>query len=408
MALKISKRTRLMYYLMALTGFLITIAMVVYPENAFEAAVRGLDVWWNIVFPALLPFFIAADVLTGLGVVHFMGVLLEPLMRPLFRVPGIGAFVMSVGLASGFPIGSILTTRYRNSNDLTKEEGERLMSFTNTADPLFMFGAVAVGMLGWPQIGYTLALAHYLSSISTGLLMRFHKPNAAPTPPKDTSNKFILIKACRALIQARHDEKRLFGELMGDAIKKSVSNLLIIGGFIISFSVIIDMLNASGVIGIIASTLSMQNETLMLITNGALEITLGCQEAAQAGLSMNGKIIALGAIIAWSGFSVHAQVASFISSTDMSIKPYLVARLIHAFLAAVYTALLFQFNLVPALPTMAIDYVNLGLGAKYWFITANMLRILLVWGGLGLVIMIMSLINRLKIRTFRVGNYSRN
>jgi len=404
---KLSKQKKLLFFLMAAMGFLFAIAMIIYPENAFNASVRGLKVWWNIVFPALLPFFIAAEILTGLGVVHFVGVLLEPLMRPLFRVPGIGAFVMAVGLASGFPIGAILATKYRERNELSKEEGERLMSFTNTADPLFMSGAVAVGMLGWPQVGYTIAIAHYLSSVSTGLLMRFYKPKATPSGKRDRSSDFILIRAARALIRARQKDKRAFGKLMGEAITKSMNSLLLVGGFIITFSVLIELLHVSGIIGYLASVLSMQTESLMLVTNGLLEITTGCQLAAQSTLSMSGKIIALSAIIAWSGLSVHGQVASIISTTDMSIKPFVIARLIHGLLAAIYTALLFHFDLASSIPTIALNYVNLSLGARYWFVTTNMLKILAIWIGAGIALMILSAITHSKITSFRV-NQRRN
>lgn len=72
--------------LTALAATAFTVAMVVYPEIAFAAAVRGLRLWWDVVFPALLPFFIGGQVLMGLGAVHFAGVLLEPLMRPLFNL----------------------------------------------------------------------------------------------------------------------------------------------------------------------------------------------------------------------------------------------------------------------------------------------------------------------------------
>ena len=44
----------------------------------------------------------------GMGVVHFIGVLMEPLMRPLFNVPGTGAFVLAMGIASGYPLGAAL------------------------------------------------------------------------------------------------------------------------------------------------------------------------------------------------------------------------------------------------------------------------------------------------------------
>ncbi len=85
-------------YLVAALASFITIAIIALPEQAFQASLDGLRLWWNIVFPALLPFFIASDTLMGLGVVHFIGALLEPLMKPpLFGVPGVGAFALAMG-----------------------------------------------------------------------------------------------------------------------------------------------------------------------------------------------------------------------------------------------------------------------------------------------------------------------
>lgn len=130
------------HYLAAICAVTLVIAMVIYPDIAFQSAVRGLRLWWDVVFPALLPFFIGAEILMGLGVVHYMGVLLEPLMRPVFNLPGVGSFVMAMGLASGYPIGAVLTSRMRKQNLCTKTEAERLVSFCNTADPLFMAGAM--------------------------------------------------------------------------------------------------------------------------------------------------------------------------------------------------------------------------------------------------------------------------
>jgi nucleoside recognition membrane protein YjiH len=72
-------------YLSAFVGIIVTIAIVRYPEEAFEASVYGLRLWFDVVLPALLPFFAMAEILMGLGVVHFTGVLLEPFMRPVSR-----------------------------------------------------------------------------------------------------------------------------------------------------------------------------------------------------------------------------------------------------------------------------------------------------------------------------------
>src|SRR5690606_15963889 len=121
------------------------ISMISLPKESFQASIRGLNMWWEIVFPSLFPFFVISELLIGFGVVSFIGVLLEPLMRPIFRVPGVGGFAWAMGMATGFPAGAKLTARLREEGQLTQFEAERLVSFTNSSSPLFIFGAVSVG-----------------------------------------------------------------------------------------------------------------------------------------------------------------------------------------------------------------------------------------------------------------------
>lgn len=344
------KKQMFSFYLPAIIAVFLTIGMVFYPKEAFEASLSGLAIWWNIVFPALLPFFIFSQLLIGLGVVHFLGVLLEPIMRPIFNVPGAGSFVMAMGLASGFPIGAVLTTKLREQNLCNKVEAERLLSFTNTADPLFMFGAVAVGMLHAPYAGMSIALAHYASSLSVGLIMRFYRARGQQQKEKTRPNREagIISRAMAALVEARQKDNRLFGEMLGEAVIQSVNTLLLIGGFIMLFSVILAMMDLSGIVSIIASPVStllnlikMNPSLSSALIRGIFELDLGCQAAGSLqGVAMDEKVIIVSSIIAWSGLSVFAQVTSIISSTDISIIPYFFARILHAILAGLYTALL--------------------------------------------------------------------
>ncbi|MBX6378991.1 MAG: hypothetical protein IRY95_10670 [Clostridia bacterium] len=122
------------------TGFLVlglVLVLIVYAEPAFRAGRASLDLFWRIVFPSLLPFFILSDILYATGMVHFLGVLFEPVMRPLFNVPGIGSFVLSMGLAAGYPMDAVLTAKFRRDGLCSRVEAERLLSFSNTADPVF-------------------------------------------------------------------------------------------------------------------------------------------------------------------------------------------------------------------------------------------------------------------------------
>lgn len=348
--MRIHKQERY-YVITAMMAVTITVLIVIFSEDAFNAALEGLKVWWEIVFPSLLPFFIIAEILMGLGVVHFMGALLEPLMRPLFKVPGVGAFAMAMGLASGYPIGAKITASLRRKRLCSKTEAERLVSFTNTADPLFMVGAVAVGMFHRADLGIIIAGAHYISSIIIGLVLRFYKGEKSERtfmPRKSRNRRNILSYAITELIEARKNDGRPLGELLGDSVRESVNTLLMVGGFIILFSVITEIFIVTGLINAmtrffmyILQPLGLSQTMVLPLISGFFEITNGTNLASQAMAPLLQQVIIANAVIAWSGLSVHAQVATMVNGTDIKLKPYVFARILQSILAGVITIFLF-------------------------------------------------------------------
>ena len=336
-------------YLAALAGLVVTVAFVMYPEAAFEASLDGLKLWFEIVLPALLPFFTMSEILMGLGVIHAVGVLLEPLMRPVFRIPGVGGFAVAMGLASGYPLGAKISGRIRRDGLCTREEGERLVSFANTADPLFMVGAVAVGMFGMAHVGLIIAIAHYISVVIVGFAMRYHAGGASGDTLEETVRGHILANALDALVKARRKDGRPFGELFSDAVRESLSSMLFVGGCIMMFSVLIRIVADAGVVALAAAgverllpLIGLDPDLALSLIKGTFEITIGAQEASVAQATLAQRVIAASAIIGWSGFSVHAQVAAMVHGTDIRIRPYLMARLGHAILAAAITWLLWE------------------------------------------------------------------
>ncbi|MDU4959962.1 MAG: sporulation integral membrane protein YlbJ [Sporomusaceae bacterium] len=337
--------SRLGLCFLTISVIFITVATVRFPKDAFDSAMTGLQLWWNVVFPALLPFFILSEILMGLGAVHFIGVILEPMMRPLFNVPGAGAFAMSMGLASGYPMDAVITARFRQNRLCTAIEAERLLSFTNTADPLFMFGAVAVGMFGRPELGAIIALAHYISSVLVGILFRFHgrsQPNSAEA--KGVALSQIPRRAFRAMVKARREDGRSLSQLLGDSVKISMNTILLIGGFIILFSVFLRILSVTGFTDIFTSIFTVLLEITGFSTSlapalvsGFFELDLGAMAASQADAPLIEKVAIAGAIIAWSGLCVHGQVASIVIESGIRMRPYMAGRLLHAVLAAIIT-----------------------------------------------------------------------
>src|SRR5699024_11284624 len=78
---------------------------------------------------------------------------------------------------SGYPAGAKITAQLRKNNEITKVEAERLISFTNAASPLFIFGAIAVGFFHHASLGILIAICHYLGNLFVGITMRFYRQN---------------------------------------------------------------------------------------------------------------------------------------------------------------------------------------------------------------------------------------
>ncbi|WCK53022.1 sporulation integral membrane protein YlbJ [Aneurinibacillus sp. Ricciae_BoGa-3] len=339
-------RQHILSLLLAGGSFLIALSLLIYPDAAFKASLRGLAIWWDVVFPALLPFFIASEILLGLGLAHFMGVLLEPLMRPIFNLPGAGSFVLTMGFASGYPMSAKLTSRLREQNLISNEEGERLVSFTTTADPVFITGAVAVGFFQSVRIGLILMVVHYASALLVGIVMSRHKPHSPKTPSLNPSNQPVLQRAFSAMHRARLSDGRPLGKLMGDAVATSIQMQLMIGGFIMFFSVVLALLTQLHIMSSFNHALAsfmtaagLPEKSTGSISFGLFEVTLGAKEASEAmGTGSVAFIIALtAAVLGWGGISIHAQVASILAQTGIRYFPFFVARVCHACISFLLT-----------------------------------------------------------------------
>jgi len=386
-----AERKGLLYF--TAFGFaLLTLSLAIYPKEGLTAAKEGLAIFGEVVLPSLLPFFILSEILLGLGVVHFIGVFLEPLMRPVFNVPGVGAFALSMGLAAGYPMDAVITAKFRRLKMCTQIEGERLLAFTNTADPLFMFGAVAVGMFGYPELGVTIAVAHYLAAFSVGFLFRFYgrKEQRPAAEVKKEGN--IFRRALEEMLKARREDNRPFGQLLADAVKDSISTLLMIGGFIVLFSVLCQVMEEVGLLryllpGIegVLKIIGLDPALAGAVVKGFFEIDIGTMEAAKTATAALGqRLIIASAVIAWSGLSVLGQVMSVIHGTDLRIRPFIIARFLQAVIAGFYTWLFLGTVRLPGGSAPVVQPVSGGL-LQRWSLSLAQLSVitgLLLAGGI--------------------------
>lgn len=353
------------------------LCLLIFSKTAVAAASRGLRLWFDIVFPSLFPFFVASEVLNATGFAKAAGILLEPVMRPVFNVPGCGSLALLMGVASGYPTGAKITCDLRMKGAVSRTEAERLLAFTNNSGPLFITGAVATGMYGAPALGFFLLACHITACLTVGVLFRFYR-RGRETPVKARDGR-ILARFRKELRYPSDTVNTNAATLFGDAVRNSISLILAIGGFIILFSVIINLLLESGVIGstasllaIVLSPLNVDKGTITAILSGFFEITTGSSlTSSLMGVPLTLQLSAASFIIGWAGLSVHSQVLSITGRTDISIKPYLFGKLLQGIFAAVYTwAGLRLFNPYIGLPKTVM--AQFPVFHTNWFETASL------------------------------------
>lgn len=366
--------------ILAFISLFFALSLMIFPKQAIEASVHGLTIWSEIVFPSLLPFFILSELMIGFGVVQFIGVLLEPIMRPLFRVPGAGGFVWVLGMASGYPAGAKMTAQLREQKVVTKIEAERLLSFTNASSPLFIFGVIAIGFFNNVIIGILIAISHYVSNLCVGICMRFYGEEKRRNYEKRNSNENRLLKAFKQMHRTRLRESRPFGLVLSDAVISSIKTLIMIGGFIILFSVITNMFQLFKINLIIANIIkpffdlfSIPKQLTIPFVMGLFEITLGISAITSFNdTTLLTQLVIVSFILGLNGLSVQAQVASVISHTDIRFLPYFFARFLHGFFASLFTLLLFKLFFTHVQTTTT----TLSLSNNFKFITHLLITIM--------------------------------
>ena len=171
-----------------------TLGLLIFSNTNLPAVKSGLELFVTSVIPSLFPFFVATELLQNTSIISYLGHLLDRFMKPIFNISGEGAFCFIMGLISGYPVGAKIACDFRKNGICSKEECERLLSFTNNSGPLFVLGTVGILMYKNSTIGLLLLFTHVLASITVGIIFRFWKKsnNSKDYKSFSKSNKKVL------------------------------------------------------------------------------------------------------------------------------------------------------------------------------------------------------------------------
>lgn len=320
-----------------------TIFVIISPNVILTSTRNSLILWGNIIVPSLFSFLVLSELLNLTGINTIIGRILNPIMRPIFNLPGISSTAIVLGMTSGYPIGAKTTADLLKSKKCTLNDANHLITFTNNSGPLFISGAVGLGIYNNPAIANLLLISHYTSAILVGILFRFIKANDYKQNSTNSS-----------IIEIINFSK--IGLLLGDIIRRSISTLFILGGFIVIFAVFTCILDSLGILNYISTIFFPQLDRYSAnsLIYGLLEVTNGVTRLASSTFSLFFKIILTSFFIGFGGLSVHLQTLNILSDTQISISRYFIGKTLQGLFSAVISYLLLSYTKFSNLLTQTV------------------------------------------------------
>ncbi len=297
-------------------------AIVINPEVYITSCLNGIMVWATVVLPALLPFMFFTKTLTELGVADILASKFK-LFPKIFKVPSLAIYVFILSILSGYPVGAKIVADLYESGAISKEEAYKITTFTSNSGPMFVLGSVGIGMLTSRKLGIIILISHILGALINGLIYRNHKENSTEI------NKKIIEKNNLSI---------------GDLMWNTVHSVLIIGGFIALFFVIIEIINNLNIFSPISNLFSKifncDANIFTAIFNGIFEITRGCLDISKLGLSelVSGTLCTF--IISFGGLATTMQALVFLKKFDMRFSFFIKQKITHAIFASVISFIL--------------------------------------------------------------------
>ncbi|MCF7755248.1 nucleoside recognition protein [Paenibacillus xylanexedens] len=339
-------------------ALMLVIAVVASPKEAFDASIQGLDIWWKIIFPAMLPFLMLSQMLTAFGFTHAIGALLGPLMQRWFRLPGNAGLAIAVGMCGGFPAGADAVSRLFQDRQITAKQAVVLAAASHFANPMMIILVVGAAFLHQPAAGYFLLVVHWISGWIAAILATRLLPapgnqtnmigstavqadnnslDSQPASPASSTSRSsaphhatfkrrsIWSDMMISAREAHSRDGRGFGKLLGDTVSQAVQTLMMTGGYMIGFAVFIRLVS-----------LYLTPGSSAALWPAFFELHLGTYHLSQTSLTPALLMSLLAAVLGWGGLCSHLQVSAVLKTTGPDSKSMLYfagVRLTHGIIA---------------------------------------------------------------------------
>lgn len=294
------------------------------PQLVFSSVDNTIILWATKVFPVLFPFFIICNLAIELGAVAFISEYFKPINKFLFKTTKNSGFIFVLSIISGNPSGAMMISQMYKNKLITYDDSKTLIMYTAFVNPIFVLGTIGFAYFNNPSIGYIILISHILSNILIGVYLGLRKK----------SSRFPEVPSIKkSYAEMTHHRKKIvsIGETLTNALQRAISTMFFIGGFMIFFNLVVIMINN------IFTSLNITNIYFKSIIIGLIEMVNGVDFIYNNIANPRIAVTLIAGVISFAGFSIHAQIYTFMNEIKLKYLPFLAARLIQGILASFIT-----------------------------------------------------------------------
>lgn len=300
------------------------ILLLARPSLVLSGARKGLLLWANVVLPTLLPFMICSGMVVAFNGVSLITKPFLPVLSGFMGLSRQGSFVFITGLLCGYPMGARMDSRFLEEQRIDLREARYLLAVSNHPSPMFILGYLCVQAASlFPENKacppWMFLTALYLPILPLSFLAKkyYHLPLHPSSARQNT---------CETVKPAVSFD----GYLMD-----CLETMETIGLYIMIFSIFALYLNAFS-----ASVLPCVFRCILL---GAVEITTGIQAISGSLSGFLGAVL-ITASGAFGGICGIFQTKSVLKSAGLSIRHYILWKLLHSLFSCLTFTLCFMIT----------------------------------------------------------------
>lgn len=307
-------------YSLFLKEFFIFFIMIIFAllllinKEFAKSSFQGILLFACTILPSLFPYFFITTIISKLNLTNKLSQKLSPFSRKIFSVSGQVFFVFLIGLLSGYPIGAKMIADLKTNNLIDDKQAVRGSYLCATPSPMFLISTIGGVTFNNTLFGVFLYLSSTLSVVFLSFIFSFIK-----------RDKVILD-----LPVSLQKNDNLFY----NAIVNSVLSILAVGGIIVVFYILTDILAYYNILSPITLFITkIFNDST--IANG---LTFGLFECTKGLKLLAGDITLFtlptcAFISTFSGLSIIMQCVCHLKSAKIKIAPFLISKVIGAILS---------------------------------------------------------------------------